>query len=187
MSHMDWNNLHESVNQVIGLPIHVDDNPIVSMNYVRSHARLMKKKGQCDVIFIDYLQLSDCRSEERNRNREQEISQATRQAKLIAKEMDVPVILLSQLSREVEKRQVKKPTLSDLRESGAIEQDADIVAFIYRPEYYGMTHDENGDSLSGVGQLIIAKNRDGGCKDVLFRYNESMTKIYDYDNSNDIF
>jgi replicative DNA helicase len=76
---------------------------------------------------------------------------------------------------------VKKPTLSDLRESGAIEQDADIVAFIYRPEYYGVTTDDNGLSLEGVGQLIIAKNRDGGLKDILFRYNESLTKIYDFD------
>jgi replicative DNA helicase len=177
----DWEMVYQSSEVISRLPIYIDDNPFVSMTYIRNHGRMMKKKGQCGMIMIDYLQLADCRTEERNRNREQEISQATRQAKLIAKELDVPVILLSQLSREVEKRMVKKPTLSDLRESGAIEQDADIVAFIYRPEYYGVTTDDNGSSLEGVGQLIIAKNRDGGLKDILFRYNESLTKIYDFD------
>ena len=115
------------------------------------------------------------RSGNKSYNREQEVSQCSREAKIMAKELDVPVILLSQLSRKNEERSDKMPILSDLRESGAIEQDADIVMFIHRPEYY----DKNAEK--GYGELRVAKQRDGATGDIRFRYNESLTKISDYD------
>lgn len=184
MSQQDWSEISTATTTLNKLPIYIDPNPVVSMRYVKSSSRIMKKKGKCDLILIDYLQLADMSSGERNRNREQEVAQASRQAKIIAKELDIPVILLSQLSRKVEDRTGSRPQLSDLRESGAIEQDADIVAFIYRPEYYGINEDAVGISLEGVGELIVAKNRDGSTEDVNFKYNASMTKIYDYESIN---
>jgi replicative DNA helicase len=184
MSPEDWTELTEAKLKLNKLPIYIDPNPSVSMRYVKANSRVMHRKGKCGIIFIDYLQLADVGLEERNRNREQEIAQASRQAKIIAKELNVPVVLLSQLNRAVESRTNRKPQLSDLRESGAIEQDADLVAFIYRPEYYGFKEDEQGKSLIGVGKIIISKHRNGSCEDVRFSYNESMTHITDYIENN---
>lgn len=181
MSQDDWSNLAHSKTQLDKLPIYIDPNPSVSMRYIKANSRVMAKKGNCGMILIDYLQLVDVTSDERNRNREQEVAKASREAKVIAKELNIPVILLCQLSREVEKRADKKPQLSDLRESGAIEQDADVVAFIYRPEYYGIVEDGACNSLKGVGKIILAKNRNGATAEAKFRYNESMTKITDFD------
>lgn len=181
MSQDDWSNLTYAKSQLDKLPIYIDPNPSVSMRYIKANSRVMAKKGKCGIILIDYLQLVDVSTDERNRNREQEVAKASREAKVIAKELNIPVILLCQLSREVEKRSDKKPQLSDLRESGAIEQDADVVAFIYRPEYYGMLEDAGGNSLKGVGKIILAKNRNGATDETKFRYNESMTKISDYE------
>lgn len=181
MSQDDWSDLTHSKTQLDKLPIYIDPNPSVSMRYIKANSRVMAKKGKCSIILIDYLQLIDVSSDERNRNREQEVAKASREAKVIAKELNIPVILLCQLSREVEKRSDKKPQLSDLRESGAIEQDADVVAFIYRPEYYGITEDAACNSLKGVGKIILAKNRNGATDEAKFRYNESMTKITDYE------
>lgn len=181
MSHQDWTEISSAASALNKLPFYIDPNPVVSMRYIKSSSRIMKKKGKCDIILIDYLQLADMSTGEKNRNREQEVAQASRQAKIIAKELNIPVILLSQLSRKVEDRNGSRPQLSDLRESGAIEQDADIVAFIYRPEYYGINEDSAGISLAGVGELIVAKNRDGSTEDVNFKYNNSMTKIFDYE------
>jgi replicative DNA helicase len=163
------------------------------MSRIRARARALRKQGKCDIVFIDYLQL--CREKGMdNRNREQEVSAMSREAKILAKELDVPVVLLSQLSREVEKRQKNGvPQLSDLRDSGAIEQDADLVIFVYRPAYYGATvEDKQGNVIdtTNYGELLIEKNRDGACGRVKFRHNVGMTKLYDYDNSsikNDIF
>jgi replicative DNA helicase len=126
-------------------------------------------------VIIDYLQLAGEKGD-KNRNRENEVSQMSREAKLIAKELDVPVILLSQLNRDVDKRTKKIPVLADLRESGAIEQDADMVIFIHRPEYYD-SHAEKG-----YGELIISKYRNGYTGRISFKYNVSLTKIYDYDS-----
>ncbi|MDR3133248.1 MAG: replicative DNA helicase [Prevotellaceae bacterium] len=175
------------------MPIFIDDCSDVSMSRIRAQARAMKKQGKCDIVFIDYLQL--CREKGTdNRNREQEVSAMSREAKIIAKELDVPVILLSQLSREVEKRQKNGvPQLSDLRDSGAIEQDADLVIFVYRPAYYGAAvEDKQGNPIdtTNYGELLIEKHRDGACGRVKFRHNVGMTKIYDYGGSetkNDIF
>lgn len=180
MSQDDWNDLSYAKAELNKMPINIDPNPSVSMRYIKANSRLMHRKGKCGIIFIDYLQLADVVSDERNRNREQEIAQASRQAKIIAKDLNIPVVLLSQLNRAVESRTDKKPQLSDLRESGAIEQDADLVAFIYRPEYYGFKEDKNGNSLIGVGKIIISKHRNGSCEEINFRYNESMTHISDY-------
>ena len=133
----DWKEIMEAKERLSKLPIYVDDNPMASMNYIKAHCRKMHKKGMCDIILIDYLQLADLSTGERGRNREYEVAQASRQAKIMAKELNVPVVLLSQLNRSCEERVDKKPQLSDLRESGAIEQDADKVILVYRPEYYG--------------------------------------------------
>ena len=161
------------------LPIYIDDKPVVSMGYIRNHAKKMKRNNKCDMIFIDYLQLADMKGEA-NRNREQEVAQASRMAKIIAKELNIPVMLLSQLSREVEKRGNQEPKLSDLRESGAIEQDADIVMFVYRPSKAGIEFDGSGRDMKGLGKIYIEKHRNGPTGVVKFSTNDSLTKIWDY-------
>lgn len=185
LDRQDWTEIERAAQVVGKLPIYIDDNPVVSMRYIRSHAKIMAKRGRCGIIFIDYLQLADTASADRTRNREQEIAQASRQAKIIAKELEVPVVLLSQLSRKCEERAgaAKMPLLSDLRESGAIEQDADVVGFIFRPAYYGIREwptDNGSISTNGFGILNIAKQRNGGTEEIPFRYNPSLTLITDY-------
>lgn len=182
MSEDDWKDLHYAQTVLNDLPIYIDPNPTVSMRYVKANSKVMQQNGKCGIIMLDYLQLADVSTDEKNRNREQEIAKASRQAKIIAKELNVPVILLCQLNRNAEARTDKKPQLSDLRESGAIEQDADIVMFPYRPEYYGIIEDSDGNSVRGVGKLIFAKHRDGGLEDIKFRYNPEMTQITNYDD-----
>ena len=163
------------------LPITINDNAAISMSYIRSICRLHYRQGKCGLVIIDYLQLIT-ESSNGNRNREQEISRMSREAKIIAKELSVPVILLSQLNREVDKRPDKKPILADLRESGAIEQDADMVMFVHRPEYYGIgIKDSSGHEICNYGELIIAKHRNGSVGTVKFKHNGSLTKIFDYD------
>lgn len=171
------------------LPIYIDDNPICTTNYVRTVSKRLKAKGKCGMILIDYLQLTDVETgTNKQYNREQQISKVSRAYKVIAKELDVPLILLCQLSRAVETRGSKKPILSDLRESGSIEQDADVVIFLYRPEYYkeeGYTYtDERGNFLYGEGFLVIAKQREGPLCDVSFSYNRSLTQLWDWDDRN---
>lgn len=179
-----WDEIMSAQSQLSKLPIYIDDNPRVNMGYIRNHSRIMQKKGLCGIVMIDYLQLADMSSGEKNRNREQEVAQTTRQCKILAKELDCPVLLLSQLSRAVEGRADKRPMLSDLRESGAIEQDADLVAFLYRADYYDIKditlYDGSLSSSKGVGEVIIAKHRDGATGDVAFRHNESMTQINNF-------
>jgi replicative DNA helicase len=133
------------------------------------------------MIMVDYLQLLDMRSDQNNRNREQEVSQAIRELKIIAKTLNIPVIVLSQLSRLCEQRADKRPLLSDLRESGSIEQDADVVIFAYRPSYYKLKNRRGEDVKTDVGYEIVAKGRNVGIGDIPFKYNESMTQIYDYE------
>lgn len=191
MNREEWRDVELATERLSSLPIYVDDNPVVSMRYIRTHAMTMHKRGKCDMIFIDYLQLAQTASGQKNYNREQEIAQTSRQAKIIAKELNVPVVLLSQLSRKCEERsgENKMPMLSDLRESGAIEQDADVVGFIFRPAYYKIEswNTSNGQvNTSDLGIINIAKQRNGATKEIPFRYNESLTRITDYvpyDNS----
>jgi len=181
MSHNDWQEISAAKTELDRLPIYIDPNPSVTMRYIKSHSRVMKRKGKCDIIFLDYLQLVDMSTGDKTRNREQEVAQASRTAKIIAKDIGCPIIILAQLNRETEKQTSKRPNLSNLRESGAIEQDADLVAFIYRSEYYKIYEDSNGNSTRGIGEIIIEKNRDGATDAVFFRYDETMTRISDYD------
>ena len=163
------------------LPIYVDDSSSVSMDHIRSSARLLKSRKQCDMIIIDYLQLCDMSTKQVNRNREQEVAQATRKAKLLAKELHIPVVLLSQLNRASDGSIDHRPTLSNLRESGAIEQDADMVMLLCRPALYGKTVDKKSTyPTDGLGIVIIAKHRNGKTGEVYFHHNQSMTKLVDY-------
>lgn len=172
----------EAVSVIRGLPIMIDETPNMSVQQIKIRSMNLKRKIGLSVIMIDYLQLMNTRGENRQYNREQEIAQTTRQLKQLAKELEVPIILLSQLNRNVEtklkdgKKITSVPGLSDLRESGAIEQDADVVLLIHRPEYYGDT-----DAVKGVGLINIAKQRDGVTGKVKFAYNESLTRLTDVD------
>lgn len=148
-------------------PIYIDDSAALNIFELRAKCRRLKNKHNVGMIIIDYLQLMSG-SADRNSNREQEISKISRDLKSLAKELQVPIIALSQLSREVEKRKEgnKMPQLSDLRESGAIEQDADLVMFLYRPEYYEVTTDEFGENNKGETHVKIAKHRNGSLETV---------------------
>ena len=171
----------EAARLLSALPVYVDDNPKMSMDHIRSSALLQKSKGRCDLLIIDYLQLCEMKSGQKNRNREQEVAEASRKAKLIAKELDIPVILLCQLNRECEMRADKRPALSDLRESGAIEQYAEVVMLLYRPALYGLTSERRSKFPSeGLGMVILAKHRNGETGDVYFGHNPAMTKIGEY-------
>lgn len=181
LSEDDWLQLKNAERELAKLPIYIDDNPMVNMRYIENHSRMMHNRGRCDIIFADYLQLADVVSG-KNTNREQDIAKASRDCKLIAKKLNVPFVLLSQLSRQVEGRADKKPLLSDLRESGAIEQDADVVTFVFRPEYYGFLQDSDGNSVKGVAKLIIEKNRNAAIGEIKVNYNESLTKFYDFNS-----
>lgn len=172
---------HTTAAELARLPIHVDDSSSVSMDHIRSSARLLKSRNQCDVIFIDYLQLCDMTTKQVNRNREQEVAQATRKAKLLAKELNIPIVLLSQLNRVSEARPGGRPELAQLRESGAIEQDADMVILLHRPAMQHVVTDrESGYPTEGLGIAIIAKQRNGETGNVYFGHNPAMTKITDY-------
>lgn len=155
--------LHANLGKIENLPIYIDDTPALSIMDMRSKTSIMKEKYGIEVVFVDYVQLmTDGSSTSGNfKNREQEISTISRGLKQVAKESDVPVVALSQLSRDVEKRGEKRPVLSDLRESGSLEQDADVVKFIYRPEYHHEHRDKDGNSTAGSAEIIIAKNRNG--------------------------
>lgn len=170
----------EAARLLSALPVYVDDNPKMSMDHIRSSALLQKSKGRCDLLIIDYLQLCEMKSGQKNRNREQEVAEASRKAKLIAKELDIPVILLCQLNRECEMRADKRPALSDLRESGAIEQDADVVMLLYRPALYVTSERRSKFPSEGLGMVILAKHRNGETGDVYFGHNPAMTKIGEY-------
>jgi len=163
--------LNHAAQVLSGAPLYIDDTPQLTIFELRAKARRLKQRYDIQMIFIDYLQLmTSGAADNRNGNREQEISMISRQLKALSKELNIPVLAMSQLSRAVENRVGNKPQLSDLRESGAIEQDADMVIFIYRPEYYGVTEYDNGDSTRGMADLIIAKHRSGGVGDVHLRF-----------------
>ncbi|MEZ4799376.1 MAG: replicative DNA helicase [Flavobacteriales bacterium] len=180
--------LHQRINRISEAPIFIDDTPALSVFELRAKCRRLKAQHGIQMVIIDYLQLMSAGGESKTGNREQEISTISRSIKQIAKELDVPVIALSQLSRQVETRGGdKRPLLSDLRESGAIEQDADIVAFIYRAEYYGINEDAEGNPTAGKGEIIIAKHRNGSLEDVPLRFIGRLAKFanldgFDYDN-----
>ena len=166
----EWQQLNTKVTPLINAKIFIDDTPQLSVFDLRAKCRRLKQQHDIQMIFIDYLQLMTAKTE-KNGNREQEISNISRSLKSLAKELNIPVLALSQLSRSVETRPgSKKPILSDLRESGAIEQDADMVLFIYRHEYYGLSEDEDHSSTKGKAVVSIAKHRNGKLGDVELRF-----------------
>lgn len=167
----EWEHLQNSIVQLSEAPLFIDDTPALSIFEFRSKARRLKAQHDVKLIIVDYLQLMTGPTDMRG-NREQEVAAISRSLKAIAKELNVPIIALSQLSRSVETRGGnKRPQLSDLRESGAIEQDADIVAFIHRPEYYGIDKDSDGiDYEPGTAEIIIAKHRNGSLADVRLKF-----------------
>ncbi|MDR3132707.1 MAG: replicative DNA helicase [Prevotellaceae bacterium] len=167
----EWVHLENSIRTFDEAPLYIDDTPALSIFEFRSKARRLVLAHDIKIIIIDYLQLMSGPPELRKAVREQEVSAISRALKSIAKELNVPVIALSQMNRSVEMRGGnKRPHLSDLRESGAIEQDADLVLFIHRPEYYGMTEDEQGFPTAGLAEIIIAKHRNGETADVKLKF-----------------
>ncbi|MBG7612426.1 replicative DNA helicase [Polaribacter sp. BAL334] len=181
----DWELLNYKVKSLSDAPIYIDDTPSLSIFDLRAKARRLVSQHGVKIIIIDYLQLMTAGGNNNKGvgNREQEISTISRNLKALAKELEVPVIALSQLSRAVETRSAgsKRPLLSDLRESGAIEQDADIVSFIYRPEYYGMTEwdDDERSPCEGQGEFIVAKHRNGGLDNIRLKFTGHLAKFSD--------
>lgn len=162
MYEADWQRLEAVIPEIQKIKLFIDDTAAISLFELRSKALQMKQKHGISCIIIDYLQLMTISNKDFKGNREQEVATISRGLKQLAKELDVPIIALSQLSRNtVQRGGDLEPRLSDLRDSGAIEQDADIVCFIHRPEYYGIQEDENGESTAGIAKVIIAKYRNG--------------------------
>ena len=177
-----WRHLESSTKPLGMAPLYIDDTPALSIAEFRSKARRLKLHNDIRLIIIDYLQLMTSGQSSQQGNREQEVANISRTLKAIAKELNVPIIALSQLSRQTELRGGnKRPQLSDLRESGAIEQDADIVAFIHRPEYYGITEDEQGHSTAGMAEFILAKHRNGSVGTINLRFRKEQARFLDYD------
>jgi len=177
----EWEALNVKVKKLSEAPIFIDDTPSLSVFDLRAKARRLVSQHNVKAVVIDYLQLMTAGSSTKSSgNREQEISTISRNLKALAKELNVPVIALSQLSRAVETRGgSKRPLLSDLRESGAIEQDADIVSFIYRPEYYGLTEwdDEERTPCEGQAEFIVAKHRNGGLENIRMKFIGRLAKF----------
>jgi replicative DNA helicase len=176
----EWEQLNSRISSLIDAPLYIDDTPALTIFELRAKSRRLKAQHNIELIILDYLQLMQGTPEHKG-NREQEISTISRSLKAMSKELDIPIIALSQLSREVEKRLVKRPILSDLRESGSIEQDADLVLFIYRPEYYKVDEDSYGSATEGISEIIIAKNRNGATKDVKLKFISRFAKFIDLD------
>jgi replicative DNA helicase len=182
LAEYEWAQLNHKISRLSDAPIYIDDTPALSIRELRTKCRRLKAHHDIQMIIIDYLQLMTGTTEGKGGpgNREQEIASISRALKQLAKELSVPVIALSQLSRAVETRGGdKKPQLSDLRESGSIEQDADMVIFLYRPEYYGITEDEMGNPTLGTGEVIIAKHRNGSLGSVNLKFIGKFTKFGD--------
>lgn len=179
-----WEQLNARINKLIDAPIFIDDTPALSIFELRAKCRRLKAQYDIQMIIVDYIQLMTSGQEGKG-NREQEISTISRSLKSLAKELGVPVIALSQLNRSVETRPntSKKPQLSDLRESGAIEQDADLVLFIYRPEYYKINEDENGNSTEGKAMIIVGKHRNGATGELWLRFVNSYARFEDLESA----
>ncbi|QQM95996.1 replicative DNA helicase [Staphylococcus pseudintermedius] len=191
MTEEDWNRFTVAVGKLSRTKIFIDDTPGVRITDIRSKCRRLKQEHGLDMIVIDYLQLIQGSGSRASDNRQQEVSEISRMLKAIARELECPVIALSQLSRGVEQRQDKRPMMSDIRESGSIEQDADIVAFLYRDDYYNrgdgddddddggfepQTNDENGEI-----EIIIAKRRNGPTGTVKLHFMKQYNKFTDID------
>ena len=181
----EWEQLNVKVKSLEQAPLFIDDTPALSIFDLRAKARRLASQHKIKLLIVDYLQLMTVGGNNKTGNREQEISTISRNLKSLAKELDIPVIALSQLSRAVETRTgSKRPILSDLRESGAIEQDADIVSFIYRPEYYKIDEwdDDERSPTEGQAEFIIAKHRNGGLDNIRLKFNGSLGRFENLDN-----
>tara|TARA_B100000700_G_C15034024_1_gene851924 strand:+ start:747 stop:2219 length:1473 start_codon:yes stop_codon:yes gene_type:complete len=196
LSKSDFNKIIVASDNLKKLSLFIDDSPALTISSIRTRARRLKRKVGLDLIVIDYLQLISSESRNLNDNRVKEISDITRGLKAIAKDLNIPVVALSQLSRKVEDREDKRPQLADLRESGSIEQDADLVVFLYREEYYlARTEPQEGtekhaawtnkmDEVHNVAEVIIAKHRHGPISKVKLHFNAAYTKFSDLADSN---
>ncbi|MBQ1919626.1 MAG: replicative DNA helicase, partial [Selenomonas sp.] len=174
LDEVEWNKLVGVADKMSRAPIYIDDTAGITVMELRSKARRLKAEHGLDLIIIDYLQLMQGRASKNSDNRQQEISEISRSLKALARELDVPVIALSQLSRSVESRQIKKPMLSDLRESGSLEQDADIVMFLYREDYY-----DKDTENKNITEIIVAKHRNGPVDSVQLFFQKEYTKFRD--------
>lgn len=173
----EWRRISMAIGKLSEAPIFIDDTAAITPLEVRAKCRRLKSQENIGLVVIDYLQLMG--SSRHMDSREREISTISRSLKALAKELNIPVIALSQLNRSVETRKAGRPMLSDLRESGAIEQDADIVMFIYRPETYGIETDENGYSTEGVAEIIVGKQRNGPIDDVKVTFVKQYARFED--------
>ena len=185
LSEDEWQRLDKNVSKLMGAPIFLDDTPALSIFELRTKARRLVREKDVKVIMIDYLQLMNAAGA-RFGSRQEEISTISRSLKALAKELGIPILALSQLSRDVEKREGvegKLPKLSDLRESGAIEQDADMVLFVHRPEYYHIYQDDKGNDLRGKAQILIAKHRKGSTGDVFLNFRGEFTRFQNITDS----
>ncbi|MBP6611505.1 MAG: replicative DNA helicase [Paludibacter sp.] len=180
----EWEKFDKDINLLLDAPLYIDDTPSLSVFELRSKARRLVKEHHVQCLIIDYLQLMNASGMSFG-SREQEVSIISRSLKGLAKELDIPIIALSQLNRGVEGRtghEGKRPQLSDLRESGAIEQDADMVCFIHRPEYYRITEDNEGNSLIGLAEVIVAKHRNGATDIVSLKFKGEYAKFMNKDD-----
>ena len=175
LSNNDWGTMHKSIGSMEKIPLYIDECSNTSLRYLLNRIRRYVLSKGVKLVMIDYLQLIN--NYTKGRSREQEVSQIARSLKNIAKELDISIIALSQLSRGVEKRQGCRPTLGDLRESGEIEQAADTVILVYRPEYYGYEADENGNNVAGLAEIIFAKGRNVGIGNIFLHFNSNLTKF----------
>lgn len=182
LSEQDWTRLGQVSQQIGSIPLYVDDTPAINIMEFRARARRLVHEKKVQAIYLDYIQLMHGDSD--SNNRDQEIGSITRGLKRVAKELGIPIIALSQLSRAVETRGGdKRPQLSDLRESGSIEQDADLVAFLYRAEYYKIETDSDGRPTQGVMEVIIQKHRNGGLDNIPLKFIGKFTKVTDWDEA----
>jgi replicative DNA helicase len=183
MAEHEFIQMSQRMGKLAQAKIFIDDQAALNIFELRAKARRLKQKHNIQMILIDYLQLMQA-SVEKGGNREQEISKISRDLKALAKELEVPIIALSQLNRSVETRKESKiPQLSDLRESGAIEQDADMVMFLYRPEYHGITNDAMGETIEGETHIHIAKHRNGSTGMVKVRFIKEYQKFVDLEDN----
>ena len=172
----EWDRLDDFVRQTGTYPMYIDDTGSIPLQELRAKAIRLKERHGIKLLMIDYIQLITTQGIKFG-TREQEVAYVSGQLKNLAKELDMPVIALSQLSRAVETRDKKRPRLSDLRESGSLEQDADLVMFLYRPEYYGIKEDASGASTKDVAEVIIAKHRNGDPDDIPLKFNGHLTRF----------
>jgi replicative DNA helicase len=172
LSDNDWNNAHKAFAMLQSAPIFIDDNPALTVMDIRARARRIKQQqGDLGVVIIDYLQLMSSRG--KAENRQVEVSEMSRSLKILARELETPVIALSQLSRALEARADKRPMMSDLRESGSLEQDADVVLFLFRPEKYGeVTNDQRASA-----EIIVGKNRNGPTDTAFLTWRDEFTRF----------